>query len=114
MKYFTQQRSQALQNFDGPAMDAADADWEAAVEQYDGYLQTIRPDLPEPVLRLLDGFYYHDARVLSLGRRDDVFVISLQLDVPPNELLTLSYALAGPPELREHPTPRRARGRHCG
>jgi hypothetical protein len=105
MKYFTYQRFQALQDTDGSAMDAADAAWQAAVEQYDAYLQTVRPDLPGPVQRLLDGFYYHDARVLSLGQRGDVFVISLQLDVPPNELLTLSYVLAGPPDLRQHSDP---------
>src|SRR5260221_14267072 len=105
MKYFTQQRSQALQNFDSAAMAAADADWEKAVEQYDAHLQSIRAELPDTVRQLLDGFYYHDARVLSMGRRDGVFQMTLQLDVPPNELVTLTYALTGPPEERRHPVP---------
>jgi hypothetical protein len=103
MKYFTWQRDLALQNFESAAMAAADADWEAAVDQYEAYLDTIRPELPESVRQLLDGFYYHDARVLSMGRRGDVFVITLQLAVPPNDLLTIVYTLEGTPELSKHP-----------
>jgi hypothetical protein len=57
--------------------------------------------MPEAVRELLDGFWLHDARVLSMGRRGDTFVISLQLDVPPNELLTITYTLAGPPEIKQ-------------
>lgn len=69
--------------------------------RYDAYLQTIRPEMPESVRELLDGFYLHDARVLSMGRRGDTFVISLQLDAPPNELLTITYSLAGTPEIKQ-------------
>jgi hypothetical protein len=56
MKYFTPQRYLALQNFAPKAMDAADADWEQAVEQYEAYLQTVLPGLPDSVRKLLDGF----------------------------------------------------------
>jgi hypothetical protein len=105
MNYFTRERYLALQNCDKPAMDAADAAWEDAVDRYDAYLQTIRPDLPESVRQLLDGFYLHDARVLSMGQRGETFVISLQLDAPPHELLTITYTLAGPPEMAKEPFP---------
>src|SRR5262245_60780227 len=57
--------------------------------------------MPESVRELLDGFYLHDARVLSMGQRGDTFVISLQLDVPPNELLTITYTLAAVPEIKQ-------------
>ncbi|HBI46440.1 MAG TPA: hypothetical protein DDY78_26845 [Planctomycetales bacterium] len=103
MKYFTRERYLAFQNFDDAAMDAADDEWENATDRYEAYLQTIRPDMPESVRQLEDGFYFHDARVLSMGRRDETFVISLQLDVPPNELLTITYALAGSPEVNKEP-----------
>jgi hypothetical protein len=86
-------------------MDAVDADWEVAATAYDAYLQTIRPEMPEAVRQLLDGFYLHDACVLSMGQRGDSFVISLQLDVPPNELLTITYTLAGSPEVNKVPFP---------
>ena len=105
MNYFTRERYLALQDFDESAMDAADAEWEAVVDRYEAYLQTIRPDMPESVRQLLDGFYLHDARVLSMGRRGETFVISLQLDVPPNELLTITYRLAGSPEVKKEPFP---------
>ena len=105
MNYFTRERYLAMQNFDKPAMDADDAAWEDAVDRYDAYLQTIRPDLPESVRQLLDGFYLHDARVLSMGQRGETFVISLQLDAPSHELLTITYTLAGPPEVTKTPFP---------
>src|SRR5947209_5293713 len=68
MKYFTPARHLALQDFSSDeAMDAAYEAWEAEVERYEAYLQTIRVDLPAEVLRLLEGYYLHDARVLSMG-----------------------------------------------
>jgi hypothetical protein len=90
MKFFTRERYLALQSAGEVAARAADADWEQAVEQYDAYLQTLRPGLTEAVRQLLDGFYLHDARVLSMGQRGDRFTVSLQLDVPPQELLTIA------------------------
>ncbi len=101
MNYFTRKRYLALQERGEDAMDTADAAWDGAVGQYEAYLQTIRPELPEAIRELLDGFCLHDARVLSMGRRGDTFVVSLQLDVPPNELLTITYRLAGDPDIRQ-------------
>jgi hypothetical protein len=101
MNYFTRQRYLALQDRDPGATDAADAAWDEAAGRYEAYLQTIRPDLPESVRQLLDGFYLHDARVLSMGQRGDTFVISLQLDVPPHELLTITYTLTAAPEIEQ-------------
>jgi hypothetical protein len=101
MNYFTRERYLALQERGEDARDAADAAWATAVDRYDAYLQTIRPEMPESVRELLDGFYLHDARVLSMGRRGDTFGISLQLDVPPNELLTITYTLASTPEIKQ-------------
>jgi hypothetical protein len=47
MKYFTPQRYLALQDLSSDAaLNAADADWEAAVDQYDAYLQAVLPRLP--------------------------------------------------------------------
>ena len=105
MKYFTKKLLERYGAPDDAVARAADADWEAAVDRYDAYLQTIRPDLPESVRQLLDGFHLHDARVLSMGQRGETFVITLQLDVPPNELLTIAYTLAGSPEVKKEPFP---------
>lgn len=97
MKYFTPDLYVRLQDRDSEAMDAADAAWEVAADCYDSYLQTILPELPPAVRQLLEGFYLHDAEVLSAGRQGDNFVLLLQLDVPPNDLLSLTYTLAGEP-----------------
>jgi hypothetical protein len=99
MKYFTPERYLALQNPETQAMDAADAAWDEAVEQYESYLQSIHTRLPESVRQLLDDFYFPDAEVLAMSRKDGDFVVTLQLDVPPHDLLTITYALNGPAEL---------------
>jgi hypothetical protein len=105
MKYFTPERYRALQHTDESAMPAADADWESAVDQYESYLLTIRSEMPESVRRLLDGFYLHDAIVLSMGRSGDQLCITLQLDVPPRDLLFVTYSLEGPPEINREAFP---------
>src|SRR5437867_2595971 len=98
MKYFTPERYVALQDFSSDvAMDAADAIWEGAVDQYEAHLQALRPRLPTSLRQLLDGYYLHDADVLSMGRPGNDFVIALQLDTPPNDLLTISYVLTAEP-----------------
>ncbi len=84
MKHFTRERYLAMQNSQDEAAQRCDEDWEAAVEGYDAYLQGIRPELPESVRQLLDGFYLHDAAVLSLGQRGDQFLITLRLDSLPS------------------------------
>ncbi len=82
-------------------MNAADTAWEVAVEQYDAYLRSIVPELPKWVRNLLDGYDFHDARVLSIGQGEHTFIISLQLDVPSQQLLTIIYTLAGHPEINK-------------
>lgn len=112
MKYFTPELYIRLQDCEPGAMDAADTTWEDAAQRYDSYLQTILPDLPPAVRQLLDGYYLHDAEVLSAGRQGDTFVILLQLDVPPNDLLYLTYTLTADPLINrsalpaEHRSPR--------
>src|SRR5206468_4056134 len=100
MKYFTPEKYVALQNFDAAAMDAADAAWDDGVARYETYLQSVQAELPEAVRKILDGFYLHDADVLSMGRQGETFTIVLQLDPPPRELLTLNYLLDGEPIVR--------------
>jgi hypothetical protein len=97
-----------MQSADEETVRRSDADWETAVERYDAYLRDIRPELPEAVRQLLDGFYLHDAKVLSMGQRGERFVITLRLDVPPNEILSIVYHLAGPPGTRKERFPWRS------
>ncbi|HZV06990.1 MAG TPA: hypothetical protein VE999_18045 [Gemmataceae bacterium] len=97
MKYFTPSLYARLQDHAPDAMDAADAAWEDAAERYDNYLQTVLPDLPPSARQLLEDYYLHDAEVLSAVCQNDTFVIVLQLDAPPNDLLYITYTLTAEP-----------------
>jgi hypothetical protein len=103
MKYFTRERFLALQRPD--QAEATDADWDDAVSRYEEHLQTIRPALPPAALDLLDGHHLHDARVLSLAQRGERLIVTLQLNTPPQDLLTAVYTLAGAPTFRQEPFP---------
>jgi hypothetical protein len=110
MNFFTPPRYVALQDCSSDAaMDAADAEWQEAVRRYDAHLEALWPDLPPSVRQLVEGFYLHDAAVLSMGRQGDSFVVELQLDVPPHELLTISFDLAGEPWIDRDALP----AKHC-
>lgn len=100
MKYFTPERYVALQDFSSAtAMDAADAAWEEAVNRYDAYLQQILPALPPSLRLFVEGYYLHDAAVLSMGFQNNDFVAVLQEDAPPNGLLMIRFTLAGAPTI---------------
>lgn len=109
MKYFTPDRYIRLQDREPAAMDAADTAWSDAAERYDSYLQMIVPELPPAVRQLLEGYYLHDAEVLSAGRQGDTFVFLLQLDVPPNDLLSITYTLTAEPRIDRSALP----AEHC-
>ena len=47
MKYFTPDLIERYGSPDEKIANAADAEWEDALAQYDGYLQSIAPTLPE-------------------------------------------------------------------
>jgi hypothetical protein len=96
MKYFPPERYIALQDFTSDAvMNAADAKWDEAVEQYEAYYATIQDSVPAEYRRLQETYFLHDAVVLYLGRQDNRFVIALRLDPSPQQVLQLTYELAG-------------------
>lgn len=97
MKYFTPEMYARLQDREPEAMDAADEAWADAAARYDSYVQSILPQLPPAVRQLLEGYYLHDAEVLSVSRQGDTFVLQLRLDTPPNDLLGITYTLSAEP-----------------
>jgi hypothetical protein len=50
---------------------------------------------------LLGGHYLHDARVLSLAQQGERFRVTLQLETPQLDLLTITYTLASSPSVRQ-------------
>ena len=106
MKYFTPARYGALQDFSRDAtMNAADAVWEEAGNQYAEYYRSIEPQLPPGIRGLQSTYYLHDAVVSSMGRKGSHFAIVLQLDTPPNDLLVFDYELIGEPFLDREALP---------
>ena len=91
MKFFTPELYVRLQQTDGGAMDAADAEWDAAAANYDRQLAALRDKLPVSALKLLDAPGLHDAEVLWMGQAGPFFAILLKLDLPPQSTLLLTY-----------------------
>jgi hypothetical protein len=97
MKYFIPELIVMGQSNDDHVLTEQDRLWEQAGDRYVAYLDGVRPHFP-PGLRQIDQRYYlHDAIIHGMGRRDQFFVIILQLDTPPQSILTFTYDLVDDP-----------------
>ena len=98
MKYFTPERYAALQDFSSDeVMNAADEAWEEAGARYVAYLDTVRQQFPAGLRQIDESYYLHDAIIQGMGRRGPYFVMILQLDTPPQSILTFTYDLVEDP-----------------
>jgi hypothetical protein len=96
VRNFTPELIARLNSTDSAEADAADAEWDRRQEAYEEELRRIEPTLPEHV-RAFNDLLLHDARVYSLARQGDELIMVLQKDVPPRDLVIVTYALAGEP-----------------
>jgi len=110
VNYFTPELVVRLQDHDPAAMDAADAAWEAAEQRYEQRLAEIGPII-DPILKRFEDVLLHDATVEIISRRDDQFVIVLLKDIPPRDLVTLTYTLVAEPILVHDALPPHLRSR---
>lgn len=111
MKYFTPERYVALQDFSSDeAMNAADSVWEDAVRRYAEHYRSVESQLPQGIRKMQAEYYLHDAIVSNMGRQGNHFLIVLQLDTPPNDLLLFDYELTGEPTIDESALPPAYRG----
>ena len=97
MKYFTPELIVKGQTDDDQALNEHERLWDEASDRYVAYLETVRPQFPSGLRQLDSSYYLHDAMIFGLGERENSFVILLQLDTPPNSLLTLTYDLVDRP-----------------
>lgn len=105
MKHFTRDLIERYGSPDDAVARAADAEWEAALERYDRDLRAIEPELPEHV-RAFTRLLLHDAMVWSIARQGDRLIMVLRKDVPPRDVVTLTYTLTEEPVIdREALTP---------
>jgi hypothetical protein len=105
MKYFTQELIVQGQIQDDQVVDKVEAAWDENSERYAAYLDSIRNQLPPGLRRRIDTYYLHDAVIRGMGREGNSFVIILQLDTPPQSILTLTYDLLSEPEIRQNTLP---------
>jgi hypothetical protein len=101
MKYMTPELIVRGQSRDPAELDAVETAWEANGERYREYFDQIRPVLPAGLLRLLDSYSLHDARVLAISRPAGGFHVLLQLDTPPRSLVGVHYDLVAEPTITE-------------
>lgn len=105
MKYFTPELIVAYGADDPAIWKDAEAKWEAACQQYNAALVLLKPAFPPGLRCLEDSYVLHDAVIRSMGRRKETFVIVLQLDTPPQSLLTLAYDLMEEPIVKREILP---------
>ncbi len=97
MKHFTRELIEMGRSRDPAILDRQEALWDAACERYFDQLDALKGELPSGLRRLVEGYYLHDAVVRGMGQQGKTFVIHLQLDTPPQSLLTLTYELVEEP-----------------
>jgi hypothetical protein len=105
MKYFTRELIERFGSPDDDTANAADAEWEDAVDRHENQLEAIRERLPTSLRYLWDNFYLHDADVLAMGWHGQTFVVVLRLDVPPKDLVILNYQLVEEPLINTEALP---------
>jgi hypothetical protein len=96
MKLFTPELYVRGQSHDPAVLNEVDGLWEAANERYEDHLRQIEPELPGHVREFID-LPLHDAAVWGIARRADQLVMVLRKNVPPRDLVVLTYTLAEEP-----------------
>ena len=109
MKYFTKDLIERYGSADDAVARVADAEWEAVLERYEAELQHVEPELPEHV-RAFTRLLLHDAVVFSIARQHDKLIMVLRKDIPPRDMVTLTYTLVAEPMIRHDVLP----VEHCG
>lgn len=103
MRYYTPKLLERFASRDERIALAAQDELERRAERYADYLHRISPELPSRFRELQDRYYLHDATVdwpsrefaRQLMREKQIrlpsFVLTIQLDAPPREVLVLHY-----------------------
>ncbi len=104
MRYFTPELLAQLRSDDEATVRAAEAEWDRRLDLYEQEMRRIEPDLPEH-MRQFNDLLLHDARVCILARRDAEFIMVLHKDIPPRNLVIVTYELTGDPVIHAEALP---------
>jgi hypothetical protein len=96
MRYFTRDLYNRCRSTDDAVLNAACEEWEQANRAYEQHLQTIEPGFPPHVREFAD-LLLHDAAVQSIARHGTQLILVLRKDVPPRDLVILTYELESEP-----------------
>jgi hypothetical protein len=110
VNYFTPELMDRLNSPHDAIADAADAEWDRRLEKYERELRQIESQLPEHV-RAFNSLLLHDARVLSLARQGDRLIMVMRKDIPPRDVVTITYTLDAEPFLDREALPPAHRSR---
>jgi hypothetical protein len=94
IKFFTRDLYRRCRSTDEAILNAACEEWEQANAAYERHLSAIEPEFP-PHLREFAELLLHDARIQSIARRGNQLILVLHKDIPPRDLVILSYELVG-------------------
>jgi hypothetical protein len=109
MKIFTPDLIQRLGSADPAVARAAEDEWEAALSRYENYINSIESQLPDPI-RAFNNLLLHDAIVWSIVRRDNQLIMVLRKDIPPQDVVLLTYDLTEEPFVDENALAANCRG----
>jgi hypothetical protein len=108
VRYFTPELLAQLGSSDTAIVRAAEAEWDRRQQVYEEELKRIEAELPEHV-RAFNDLLLHDARVYSLAREGPRLLLVLHKDIPPRDLVIITYSLAGEPLINKEALPPDAR-----
>jgi hypothetical protein len=104
MKYFTPELLGRLGSSDEATFKIADTEWDRRLEAYEQHLGLLEPSLPKHI-REFNDLLLHDARVHGIARQGNQFIVILRKDVPPCDLVLLTYTLNAEPRIDRQALP---------
>src|SRR5205807_2252501 len=75
-------------------------EWESALDAYDRHLLAMAGRVPAHIGQFQE-LLLHDALLLSIGRQGNRLIMVLRQDIPPRDLVIVSYELEGEPVLEK-------------
>lgn len=105
MKYFTPDLILRVGTSDPAGANAADAEWDRRLEEYEKHREAILLRLPEHV-RQYEGLLLHDAQVWCMTRQGDKLTMIMRKDIPPRDVVQMIYTLAADPVINPAALPR--------
>lgn len=96
MKFFTRELIERYGSDDDAVAGRAHNEWETILARYESSLQSVAGDLPDHI-RAFTNLLLHDAVVWSIARLSDRLILVVHKDIPPRNVVILTYALIAEP-----------------